>query len=94
MKSLLLLVTLAVALLAQETRREVTNAAANPADDAKGLSAGVPDVYAVSTQFDRFVVLEMESAAGGTSRQARRMRQSSRTMRPIVPQPVVLARSS
>lgn len=60
MKSLLLLVTLAVALSAQETRREVTNAAANPADDAKGLSAGVPDVYAVSTQFDRVVVLRFK----------------------------------
>jgi predicted DNA-binding protein with PD1-like motif len=60
MKSLLLLVTLAAALSAQETRREVTNAAATPADDAKGLSASVPDVYAVSTQFDRVVVLRFK----------------------------------
>jgi predicted DNA-binding protein with PD1-like motif len=60
MKLLLLLVAMAAAVSAQETRREVTNAAANPADDTKGLSASVPDVYAVSTQFDRVVVLRFK----------------------------------
>ena len=45
---------------AQESRREITNAAANPADDTKGLSDKVPDVYAMSTQFDRVVVLRFK----------------------------------
>ena len=49
-----------MALTAQESRREITNAAANPADDAKGLSDKVPDVYAISTQFDRVVVLRFK----------------------------------
>jgi predicted DNA-binding protein with PD1-like motif len=60
MKALLLLVAAAVTVSAQETRREVTNASADPADDAKGLSAKVPDVYPVSTQFDRVVVLRFK----------------------------------
>ena len=45
---------------AQETRREVVNAAKDPADDAKGLSSKVPDVYAVSTQFERIVILRFK----------------------------------
>ena len=60
MKALLFLVTIALTLLAQETRHEVTNASPNPADDAKGLSTKVPDVYGVSTQFDRVVVLRFK----------------------------------
>lgn len=60
MKPLLVFVSLALALCAQETRREVTNAATDPADDAKGLSAKVPDVYSFSTQFDRVVVLRFK----------------------------------
>jgi predicted DNA-binding protein with PD1-like motif len=44
----------------QETRREVVNAARNPADDAKPNSEKVPDVYAVSGQFDRIVVLRFK----------------------------------
>jgi len=60
MKRLSLFVVFALALGAQETRREVTNAAPNPADDAKGLSAQVPDVYAMRTQFDRVVVLRFK----------------------------------
>jgi len=57
MKSLPLFVALAMGLAAQETRHEVTNASPNPADDARGLSSQVPDVYAIRTQFDRVVVL-------------------------------------
>ena len=60
MKGLLLILVLALALAAQESRREITNAAPNPADDAKGLSDKVPDVYAIPTQFDRVLVLRFK----------------------------------
>src|SRR5450756_3209712 len=51
---------LAAQIVAQESRREITNPAANPADDAKGLSDKVPDVYAIPTQFDRVVILRFK----------------------------------
>ena len=64
MKHLLLILVCALALAtqvaAQESRREITNPSANPADDAKGLSDKVPDVYAVRTQFDRVVILRFK----------------------------------
>ena len=60
MKKLLLLLIFALALGAQETRREITNAAANPADDAKALSEKVPDVYAIPTQFERVLILRFK----------------------------------
>jgi predicted DNA-binding protein with PD1-like motif len=64
MKHLLLILVCALALAtqaaAQESRREITNPAANPADDAKGLSEQVPDVYAIPTQFDRVVILRFK----------------------------------
>ena len=60
MKGLLLILVLALTAAGQESRREMTNAAANPADDAKGLSDKVPDVYAIPTQFDRVVVLRFK----------------------------------
>ena len=64
MKHLLLILVCALALAtrtaAQESRREITNPAANPADDAKGLSDKVPDVYAIPTQFERVVVLRFK----------------------------------
>ena len=60
MKGLLLILVLALALAAQESRREITNAAPNPADDAKGLSDKVPDVYAIPSQFDRVLVLRFK----------------------------------
>ena len=64
MKQLLLILVcglaLAAQIVAQESRREITNPAANPADDAKGLSDKVPDVYAIPTQFDRVVVLRFK----------------------------------
>jgi len=60
MKGLLLILVLSLALAAQESRREITNAAANPADDKKGLSDKVPDVYAIPTQFDRVVILRFK----------------------------------
>ena len=60
MKGLLLILVLTLALAAQESRREIINAAPNPADDAKGLSDKVPDVYAIPTQFDRVLVLRFK----------------------------------
>jgi predicted DNA-binding protein with PD1-like motif len=60
MKALLLTLTFCIALTAQETRREITNAAGNPADDAKGLSEKVADVYAIPTQFERVVILRFK----------------------------------
>ena len=60
MKAGLLLLLLAAAALAQESRREIVNAAPNPADDAKGLSDKVPDVYAISTEFARVLILRFK----------------------------------
>ena len=64
MKRLLLILVCALVLAtqsaAQETRREITNSSANPADDTKGLSEKVPDVYAIPTQFDRVVILRFK----------------------------------
>ena len=60
MRNALLILILAFALSAQETRREIVNAAPNPADDAKGLSDKVPDVYAIPTQFDRVLILRFK----------------------------------
>lgn len=44
---------------AQQTRREVT-VATTPAEDSKPNSAGVPDVYAITGQFDRIVILRFK----------------------------------
>jgi predicted DNA-binding protein with PD1-like motif len=60
MKRLFLILAVALALAAQESRRETTNPSPNPADDKKGLSDKVPDVYAIPTQFDRVVVLRFK----------------------------------
>jgi predicted DNA-binding protein with PD1-like motif len=57
MKKVLLVMMAALLLGAQETRREATN---NAPDDKKPLSAQVPDVYAISTQFQRVVVLRFK----------------------------------
>jgi len=58
----LILVTFAFATLAsaQQTRREQTNNSPNPADDTKANSDAVPDVYAISGQFDRIVTLRFK----------------------------------
>ena len=60
MKTGLILLLLAAAALAQESRREIVNATPNPADDAKGLSDKVPDVYAISTEFARVLILRFK----------------------------------
>lgn len=54
------LLACAFACLAQETRREITNASAKAADDAKSNSPSVPDVYAIPTQFERVLVLRFK----------------------------------
>ncbi len=59
-KTGLSLLAVVFALGAQQTRREIVNAAATPADDAKGVSDTVPDVYAVSGNFARVVVLRFK----------------------------------
>ena len=63
MKKLVLFLALALTLSAQETRREQTNRAANPADDLKPNSDKVPDVYAIDGQFDRVITLRFKFGA-------------------------------
>lgn len=46
-------------LIGQQTRHEITKAT-TPAQDSKGLSASVPDVYAISGHFERVVVLRFK----------------------------------
>jgi len=59
-----ILALIATALLsAQETRRTIVNASANPADDTKENSAAVPDVFAITGHFDRIVVLRFKYKA-------------------------------
>jgi predicted DNA-binding protein with PD1-like motif len=55
-------VVLASSLLlsAQETRREVVHASANPAHDTQPNSDQVPDVYAISGHLERIVVLRFK----------------------------------
>ena len=60
MRHVILILTMALALAAQETHHEVTNASPNPVDDTKALSAQVPDVYAIRAQFDRVLVLRFK----------------------------------
>lgn len=60
MKQLRLILILTLTAAAQETRREITNPAANPADDAKVLSDKVPDVYAVPSEFARVLILRFK----------------------------------
>lgn len=50
-------------LTAQETRREIVNAAPTPAEDAKANSDKVPEVYAIKGQFDRILILRFKYQA-------------------------------
>jgi uncharacterized protein len=59
-KILLLVLSTAGLLIPQETRHEVVNRAANPADDAKAPNPQVVDVYAIDTQFQRVVILRFK----------------------------------
>ncbi len=61
MRRLILVTAISVtALAAQQTRREIVNSAPTPADDARPNSDKVPDVYAVSGQFQRIVTLRFK----------------------------------
>jgi predicted DNA-binding protein with PD1-like motif len=55
-----LLLAAALALSAQETRREIVNPSQTPAEDAKPNSANVPDVYAINGRFERVVILRFK----------------------------------
>jgi uncharacterized protein len=59
MRTVLLILSAAFLLAAQETRHEVTRAI-TPADDAKPNSDKVPDVYALTGQFNRVVVMRFK----------------------------------
>src|SRR6266436_727241 len=60
MKPLILTLTIAGILAAQETRREIVNAAPMPEGDSKPNSDKVPDVYAIKGQFDRILILSFK----------------------------------
>jgi predicted DNA-binding protein with PD1-like motif len=62
MKHSLLLIAAFGAMLAtaQETRREIVNAAPTPEGDRKPNSDQVPDVYAVTGKFDRVLILRFK----------------------------------
>ena len=60
MRAMVYLLVAAMGLAAQQTRKEVVQPTPNPADDAKGLSAAVPDVYAMNGHFARVVVLRFK----------------------------------
>ncbi|GAB4362437.1 MAG: hypothetical protein OHK0021_06510 [Bryobacter sp.] len=62
MKNVIILIGFAVALAAQVKRTEVTKAT-TPAEDAKGLSPDVPEMTAVSAQFERIVVMRLKNQA-------------------------------
>ena len=62
MKRSLLILSLALPLAAQQSRTEVTKAT-TPEDDGKANSAKVPEVYAISGQFERVVVLRFKYQA-------------------------------
>ncbi|HKD06696.1 MAG TPA: PPC domain-containing DNA-binding protein [Bryobacteraceae bacterium] len=63
MKTALMILVLAALAGAQQTRREQTNRSPNPADDLKPNSDKVPEVYAVTGQFDRIVTLRFKFGA-------------------------------
>jgi predicted DNA-binding protein with PD1-like motif len=60
MKTLILTFAIAASLAAQESRKEIVNAAPTPEGDTKANSDKVPDVYAIKGQFDRILVLRFK----------------------------------
>ncbi len=60
MKTLVALSMICGLLAAQETRREIVNAAPTPVGDTKPNSDKVPDAYAISGHFDRVIVLRFK----------------------------------
>jgi predicted DNA-binding protein with PD1-like motif len=63
MKTIICFLALAAAAPAQQTRREIVNAAPTPADDVKPNSDKVPDVYAITGKFERVVILRFKFEA-------------------------------
>jgi predicted DNA-binding protein with PD1-like motif len=60
MKTSSLLLIIALAAFAQETRREIVNPSATPGADAKPNSDKVPEVYAINGHFERIVILRFK----------------------------------
>jgi len=60
MKLFLTFIAIAALASAQETRREIVNAAPTPEGDSHPNSDKIPDVYAISGQFDRVLVLRFK----------------------------------
>src|ERR1035438_3606374 len=58
-KAIAALAMLAAAVVAQQTRKEITRAT-TPHDDSKPNSASVPDVYAINGKFERIVTLRFK----------------------------------
>jgi predicted DNA-binding protein with PD1-like motif len=63
MKHLTIPFLFVLSLAAQPVQRREVVKATTPAEDAKGLSPSVPDVMAVSTQFERVVILRFRNQA-------------------------------
>ncbi len=51
---------IAGALTAQQTRREEVSPSPNPADDLKPINDKVPDAYAMTSHFERIVILRFK----------------------------------
>jgi predicted DNA-binding protein with PD1-like motif len=60
MKLFLTFIVIAAFASAQETRREIVNAAPTPEGDSHPNSDKIPDVYAIQSQFDRVIVLRFK----------------------------------
>jgi len=58
-KAIAALAVLGAAVLAQQTRKEITRPS-TPHDDSKPNSPSVPDVYAINGKFDRIVTLRFK----------------------------------
>jgi predicted DNA-binding protein with PD1-like motif len=60
LKTFFTLLLAAGPLLAQQTRKEIVNASPTPADDAKSVSASVPDVVTTNGNFAHVIVLRFK----------------------------------
>jgi predicted DNA-binding protein with PD1-like motif len=60
MKIAVLCLILACALGAQQTRKEIIRASPNPSDDTKPNSDKVPEVYGITGEFKRVIVLRFK----------------------------------
>src|SRR5947208_6475013 len=60
MRPIFSFVAIAALALAQQSRREIVNPAPTPEADSHANSDKIPDVYAISGQFDRVLVLRFK----------------------------------